>query len=83
MKMWNELSELIATIRRFHDPGTSLCGLGSLDVIDPVKETNFILNTTVSPQIVADEHTGWIHNTTNEDVGYICEQEGMIENDII
>ena len=65
------------------DPGTSLCGLGSLDVIDPAKETNFILNTTVPPQIVAEEHTGWIHNTTNEDVGYICEQEGMIANDII
>ena len=49
---------------------------GSFDVVDTEEETNFIINTTVTPEIFADQHSGWNHFIANEEVGYICEQEG-------
>ena len=54
-------------------PGTTWAG--SLDVVDATKETNFMLNITSTPDIVADEHAGWNHSINNEEVGYICEEQ--------
>ena len=59
---------------------TNLCSGGtwggSADVVDPSKETNFIVNITVPPEIAAEEHTGWNYSVVHQEVGYICEDEG-------
>ena len=61
---------------------TNLCSGGSwggsADVVDSTKETNFIVNMTATPEIVAEEHTGWNHAVVHQEVGYICEDEGEI-----
>ena len=51
---------------------------GSADVVDSSKETNFIVNITTPPEIVAEEHTGWNYSVVHQEVGYICEDEGKL-----
>ena len=47
-------------------------------MVDPSKETNFIVNMTATIEIVAEEHTGWNYSVDHREVGYICEDEGNI-----
>ena len=49
-------------------------------MVDSSKETNFIVNITTPPEIVAMEHPGWGYRIPQEvqEVGYICEDEGKL-----